>query len=139
MIEKGLWTTLFGYLGLLSLATFILSLLCIPLLVARLPEDVFLTQVHSKSTPKPLTIGRVMLFILKNSVGLILLVAGILMLFLPGQGLITIVIALVLLSFPGKKSLFTLLIRQPQVQHSLDWLRKKTKKPPFRWPDATIR
>ncbi len=69
--------------------------------------------------------------IIKNILGLILLGAGILMLFLPGQGLLTIVLALSLLDFPGKRGLELRLIRQPRVYKAINWLRRKYKRPPL--------
>ncbi len=69
--------------------------------------------------------------IIKNILGIILLGAGILMLFLPGQGLLTIVIALSLLDFPGKQSLQLRLVRQPRVYKAINWLRCKYKRPPL--------
>jgi len=57
------------------------------------------------------------------------------MLFLPGQGILTILISLLLLSFPGKQKLFNYLIHKPTLQHTLDWIRKKSGSQPFTWPD----
>ena len=67
--------------------------------------------------------------------GLILILAGIIMLFLPGQGILTILLGVLLISFPGKHKLVQAIVFQPKIQRSLDWLRKKRKKTPFIWPE----
>jgi len=129
------WADIAGYLGLISLVMFVTSLICIPLLVARLPQNVFLEAVHPHRGGKTNIFVQVLLLLLRNIFGVILLLAGILMLFLPGQGLLTIVIALLLLSFPGKKKMFVYLIYRKRIQRSLDWLRRRQNKQPFHWPE----
>jgi len=116
------------WLAAFSVLTFIGSLLIIPILLVRIPVDYFVAGAG-----RPVRISPLMLLsrILKNILGLILLGAGILMLFLPGQGLLTIVIALSLLDFPGKRGLELRLIRQPRVYKAINWLRRKYKRPPL--------
>lgn len=133
-LHDGNWTSAAGYLGVISLVTFALSVICLPLLVASLPQNIFIETIQQskvKVQPRPL---RILLIVLRNIVGLVLLVSGIAMLFLPGQGLLTIVLAMLLLTFPGKSKLLVLLIHQEKVQRSLDWLRRRQRKPPFLWP-----
>lgn len=123
------------WLGLLSVATFLVSLLLIPLLVARIPTDYFLThegRVQQRHARHPLLafITR----ILRNGLGGLLCLAGVLMLFLPGQGLLTILIGISLLDVPGKKRMLHQLIRRPSLQRALNWLRRKTGHQPFQFP-----
>ena len=54
-----------------------------------------------------------------------LLLAGILMLFLPGQGLLTLFLGILLIDFPGKYKTERWLISQPAIANSLNWLRKR--------------
>lgn len=108
--------------------SFIGSLIIVPILLVRIPVDYFVVETGRSSRLSGLVLlGR----IIKNILGIILLGAGILMLFLPGQGLLTIVIALSLLDFPGKRSLELRLIRQPRVYKPINWLRQKYKRPPL--------
>lgn len=74
------------------------------------------------------------LAILKNLAGLMLIVAGVLMLILPGQGVITIIIGLLLLNFPGKRKLVAELIRQTKVLGSINSLRTHFGKPHLQLP-----
>jgi hypothetical protein len=116
------------WLAAFSLVSFIGSLIIVPILLVRIPVDYFVVETGRSSRLSGLVLlGR----IIKNILGIILLGAGILMLFLPGQGLLTIVIALSLLDFPGKRSLELRLIRQPRVYKPINWLRQKYKRPPL--------
>ncbi len=128
------WQPLLGWLTVLSLLTFILSLVLIPWVVGKLPQDCFLKLDRSDRTSVPLSIRSTIMAIFRNGLGLILLLAGIVMLFLPGQGLLTILLGLLLISFPGKHKLVHFLVNQQKIQRSLDWLRKKRNKPSFLWP-----
>lgn len=119
-------------LGLLSVVTFIASLLVIPWLIGRLPASYFLRhrqKVDERHRRHPL-VARI-IFVLRNSVGLILLLAGMAMLVLPGQGLITILIGISFMDFPKKHQLEEVLVRRPGVIRSLNWLRRKQNKEPF--------
>jgi hypothetical protein len=53
------------------------------------------------------------------------------MLILPGQGLFTIIIGLMLSNYPGKYALEKKLISTPSILKSINWLRKKSNKPPL--------
>ena len=45
---------------------------------------------------------RLAVLILKNALGAVLVLGGVIMLFMPGQGLLTIFLGIVLMDFPGK-------------------------------------
>lgn len=121
-------------LAALSLATFFTSIILIPILVARLPRNYFHKDYSHKHTlAKRFTLWQAFRRLMRNIIGGILLLAGIAMLFLPGQGLITIIIGIALMDFPYKKQLIYSLTRSKTVQRSLDWLRRKAKKETFLW------
>lgn len=69
--------------------------------------------------------------IVKIIVGVFLLVCGLVMLVLPGQGLITMLIGLSLIPFPGKNQLEQNLLSRKSVRSSLNWIRIKANKEPF--------
>jgi len=123
-----------SWLAVLSLSTFIISLLLIPWTVGKLPLDYFLHITEEKTPLYSLNISSLALLIIRNIFGFILLLAGIAMIFLPGQGILTILAGIFLLSFPGKRKIIRLFISRDSVQHSLDWIRKKRSKQPFIWP-----
>ena len=73
-----------------------------------------------------------LILIIKNLVGYSLILGGIVMLVLPGQGLFTIIIGLMLSNYPGKYSIEKKFITIPSVLKSINWLRKKSNKPPLK-------
>ena len=75
--------------------------------------------------------------VVKNLVGVVLLIAGLAMMVLPGQGIITVLVALTLLDFPGKRRLELRIIGQPQVHQGVNWIRKRAGQPPLIVPDAS--
>lgn len=128
---------LLGWLALVSLITFALSLVLIPLVVGRLAEDCFIKLYHDDYSPATPSFAAIIWLIMRNILGLLLVLAGLIMLFLPGQGLLTILLGTLLVSFPGKRRLLNSLVVQPKLQHSMDWLRKKRGTTPFIWPEVT--
>jgi len=80
------------------------------------------------------TISRTVAYALKIAeilLGLILIVCGLAMLILPGQGIITLLIGLSLVPFPGKDKLERNLLARKSVQSTLNWIRVKANKEPF--------
>jgi hypothetical protein len=109
-----------------SLALVLLTPIAIAWAVIRLPADYF-TEKRRRPLrswdQKPVL--RAILLVAKNLLGVLLLLAGLVMLLVPGQGLLSIAVALVLLDFPGKYRLERWLATRPAVWHSLNWLRKR--------------
>lgn len=122
------------WLALLSLFTFILSLLSLPYIIRRIPSDYFLKLSKEQPRVKGYDTKSVLIILFRNFFGFCLFLAGVAMLFLPGQGLITILISLILMDFPGKMKVVAYLTGRKSVQKSIDWVRKKTKKKPIKWP-----
>ena len=105
--------------------------------VSRVSPDYFVSRAPSASTWRgrhPLV--RFLGHVVKNVVGVVLLIIGVAMLVLPGQGMLTIVVALMLLDFPGKRRLTLRILRLRHVRSGIDWIRAKAKRPPLILPDA---
>jgi hypothetical protein len=68
---------------------------------------------------------------LKNLLGLLLVVLGLIMLVTPGQGIVTLLIGLLLMNFPGKYHLERWLVLRPGVLKGLNWLRRRQGQLPF--------
>ena len=117
--------------GSISLFVFIFSLLSIKWLVALIPEDYFVTKRVSKIKSQNPLIWYLIL-ILKNIVGYSLILGGLIMLVLPGQGLFTIIIGLMLSNYPGKYIIEKKFIAIPTILKSINWLRRKSNKPPLK-------
>ncbi len=114
--------------GIASVAMAVLSLGALPFLLARIPADYFHGRHRQPAPPGGARwFGRV----LKNVLGALLLLAGIAMLFLPGQGILTILAALVFLDFPGKRHVEQRLIARPHVLNTINRLRARIGHPPL--------
>ena len=114
-----------AWFGSIALILSLLSPIVIIYFIEKLPADYFI-QPHKpeRSHIHPLSI-------LKNLLGLILILAGLAMLVLPGQGLLTMLVGLVVMNFPGKKKVELWLMRRAKVAAAINWLRKKGGKSPF--------
>ena len=119
------------WFGSISLFVFLFSLLSIKWLVALIPEDYFVIKRVSKIKSQNPLIWYFIL-ILKNLVGYSLILGGVIMLVLPGQGLFTIIIGLMLSNYPGKYIIEKKFIAIPTILKSINWLRKKSNKPPLK-------
>jgi hypothetical protein len=123
------------WLSAASVLMFVGSLLAVPWLVLRIPADYFLRQRHYADRWKPRhPLLRIGFLAIKNLIGLVLVLAGVAMLVLPGQGILTILVGLIFLDFPGKFALERWLARQPPVRHALNWIRAKAGRPPLEMP-----
>lgn len=121
------------WIFLASVVTFVGSLIALPIVIARLPVDFFAGP--RSCTPHPHPIIHIVLVVAKNIAGLVFLLAGIAMLFLPGQGLLTMLLGIALLDFPGKHALEQWLIHRQSIRRALNWLRRRAHRPPFEFPE----
>ena len=134
MLEKynhffNAYKQIFIVLSTLSIIALILSPLIINLILIRLPQDYF---IKAKDDLKP---TNYILQFIKNLFGTILIIIGLAMFVLPGQGLITFIIGMSLVRFPGKRKLQMKIVKNHSVQKSLNWFRFKSKKTPFIFPN----
>ena len=118
-------------LGTISFVIFVFSLISIRWLVALIPSDYFINRESSKFKLTYPSLWLVSI-IIKNILGYTLIIGGILMLFLPGQGLFTIFVGLLLSNYPGKFYLERKLIAIPKIYKTVNWLRKKSNQPPLK-------
>ena len=134
--------TLMWWLAALSVLTFVLSLILVPIIIARLPRDYFLTE-------RPLTeqfrgqhpVIRWLFLIGKNLLGLVLVLGGIAMSVpaIPGQGILTILIGLMLLDFPGKRQVELWILRRSAVEKLVNWIRRRRGREPLVLPPKKAR
>ena len=119
----------------LSLGAVILALVGVPWVITRLPANYFSEpRRHSwrKSDGEPLF--AIVIGVLKNIVGGVLVVLGVVMLVTPGQGLLTLLAGLLLMNFPGKYQLERWVVMRPGVMRALNWLRNRQGQLPFEHP-----
>lgn len=119
---ESLWPWLAAGSTVLSIALLIASVFGLPWVLCNLPVDV----LHR--APEPARGWR--RFAL-NAVGAILVVLGILMLVLPGQGLLTVLAGLVLLEVPGRHRVVVWSLQKAPVRRAVDGIRTRRGHPPL--------
>lgn len=102
-----------------------------PLLIVRMPVDYFNHRRRLKSENHPHPVLRLTVLLTKNILGSIFVFAGVIMLFIPGQGLLTLFIGIMLMDFPGKYHAERWLISNTPVLKPINWLRAKKGRPPL--------
>ncbi len=112
---------------LLFLVTFAISLAIVSFIMVNIPSDYF-----RKDRPRELWSDRhpAVRFLgvfVKNLLGVVLVVLGILMSIpgVPGQGILTILLGIMLLDFPGKRDLEHRLVSRPRVLNAINKLRRR--------------
>ena len=121
------------WLLIVSACGLLIGVIATPFLVTWIPPEYFShNRRHVIDRGNPI-IGWIFLA-LKNVVGAVFFVAGILMLFLPGQGLLTVLLGLMIMNYPGKYALERWLVTRPKVLPALNWLRGKRNHPPLESP-----
>jgi len=121
-----------GWLVAASILMLVISVAAVGWVIIRVPADYFAHENPDESQwahRHPLV--RLALIVGKNLLGVVLVVAGILMLVLPGQGILTIVAGLFLLDIPGRHRLVMWLVHRPLVLNSLNWVRERAGREPF--------
>ncbi len=127
--------TLLTWLAGLSILTFVGSLVLIPWLILRIPEDYF-TSAHRKTSRlhRQHPVEYFLIRLGKNLLGVTLVLAGLAMLVLPGQGILAILAGITLTDFPGKFRLERWLIERPAIYQAVNWIRRRAHRPPLRRP-----
>ena len=117
-------------LGGLSILILLFSIVGMGWFIAQIPENYF---IHDKRQARHWneysSQARIAIMISKNIFGGIMLIGGLFLLILPGQGLLTMIIGLLLIDYPGKFRLEQKIISIPSVFRGLNWFRTKAKKP----------
>jgi len=119
------------FLFLLSVVSFVASVITIPWILIRLPYDYFCDR-HPRTWMKDHhPVLRLIALVLKNLVGGILLLGGIALLVLPGQGLLTMLIGVSLMDFPGKRTIERKLVSRPLILETINRIRQRFDRPPL--------
>jgi Na+/H+ antiporter NhaD/arsenite permease-like protein len=105
-------------LGIFSLVAVLASLVLVPRFLAKLPRG-YLKEAEP-------TEGKAMwLRVLRNLLGVLLVLLGVAMLLLPGQGLLTLLVGVLLVDVPGKHAFVVRLLRRPKVLGVVNKLRAR--------------
>lgn len=128
---------LLSRLGTISLIMLAVTVIVFPAVVIKLPKDYFIRDHREpvrETRRHPLAWG--LLSLVKNFLGLVLILAGLAMLVLPGQGTVTILIGVALTNFPGKYKIERRIAAQPAVGKTLNRIRGWTGAEPLSLPTS---
>lgn len=121
-----LWTDYIWLISIISLVSFLSSIIIIPIIIIKIPRDYFVIS-HKEYVEKRVKhpVARILLHILKNFLGYLFIIFGIVMLFIPGQGILTTLLGVSLADFPYKKKLEYKIISKPRVLRIINKIRTK--------------
>ncbi len=126
---------LLEWLAGLSLLMFVVTLVVFPLVIIFLPENYFVRDqrdpAHQKRQHPAVWLT---LAVLKNILGVVLILAGVAMLVLPGQGLLAVLLGATLVNFPGKFALERRLVSRPTVAGTLNRIREAAGRKSLKLP-----
>lgn len=117
----------------LGITTFAASIVAITVLLVNLPATYFLDSHERQLWIDRHTVIRWTGLVLKNLLGLFLVLLGVILSVpgVPGQGLLTALLGFVLLDFPGKRHLERKILFRPHVRTTVDRLRARFGRRPL--------
>lgn len=120
------WLVTFG-------ASFVLSLALIVLVLVKLPAGYFSSHYQSDFLPNTAWYIRWGALILKNLLGVFLILLGLILSVpgVPGQGFLTILLGLIMLDIPGKRPIEAKIIGRPTVLAAANRIRARFGRPPL--------
>jgi Putative transmembrane protein (PGPGW) len=115
-----------------SLVVLVASVLMVHYFLITIPADYFAREHKPLERWRNLHPAlRVTLLVVKNVVGALLIVVGVVMFVTPGQGMLTVLLGLTLVDFPGKRALERRIIERPIVLKVVNRLRTRANRPPL--------
>jgi len=103
----------------------------------HIPPDYFIgSRAPSERLKNWHPIARWAWLITKNILGALLVLAGVVMLFTPGQGILSLLLGITLLDFPGKVAVERWIVNRPHVLPLINRMRAKAGKPPLTFSPA---
>ena len=119
-------------LGTLSLILLLVTVVMLPIVLAKLPEDYCAREQQEPAINKrKYSFLWGIISLLKNVLGLFMILAGLVMLVLPGHGTVAILVGVALTNFTGKYKLQRRIASQSAVLETLNKIREVAGKPPF--------
>ena len=122
---------------LLGVALFLVSLTvsfaAIAIVMVKIPPHYFAAHYERDFLPDSPWLVRWGAVILKNILGVFLILLGIVLSLpgVPGQGILTILLGLIMIDIPGKRPIEARIIQRPAVLAAINKLRAKYNKPPL--------
>jgi hypothetical protein len=116
---------------------FVGALILVPLAIVRLPADYFAPPKRDKRRARwRRPVLRAFWLAGKNFLGGVLVLAGLAMLFLPGQGILTLLLGVSLMDFPGKYRLERWIATRRPVIAAINGLRRRSGAAPLEFGEG---
>ncbi len=131
---SGLWASLTLSKILLGIGLFLLSLsfsfVSIGVVMVKIPENYFSSHYQQDFMPNSRWMVRWGVVILKNILGVFLILLGVVLSLpgIPGQGVLTILLGLIMIDIPGKRPLEAKIIKRPAILSAINKLRARYNK-----------
>ncbi len=130
-----------GIAALLFVVSTLVTTAIVAAFIVLIPRDHFITSERGVTRRIESPLLQVLWRILKNLLGVALVVVGVLLSLpgVPGQGLLTIFVGILMLDIPGKRGLELRIVRRPRIRKTMDRLRARFERPPLALedPEAT--
>ncbi len=118
-----------------SVAMFAASVVLLPRALCALPADWLLRPPPDRLAERARWRRHPWRFLLRNLAALLLILAGLAMLVLPGQGLLTILVGVGVSDLPGRRRALRAVAGQRGVLAVIDAVRRRGGQPPLRHPE----
>ncbi|MGB7207720.1 MAG: hypothetical protein WBD27_03580 [Pyrinomonadaceae bacterium] len=134
---SGFWESLTLGRVLIGVGLFLFSLtisfVSIAIVLVKIPANYFSSHYQHDFLPNSSWLVRWGAVILKNVLGVGLVILGLLLSLpgVPGQGLLTILLGLIMIDIPGKRPLEAKIIKRPTILTAANKLRARYNKEPL--------
>ncbi len=117
----------------LFLLSLTISFLAIGIVMVKIPANYFSPHYEEDFMPGSSWLVRWSAVILKNLLGVFLILLGLVLSLpgVPGQGLLTILLGLIMLDIPGKRPWEARIIQRPSILAAVNNFRNRFGKPPL--------
>lgn len=128
----------FVWLVVFSVVTFVTSIAITIFVLIKLPDTYFKASHGREFWVERHPVLRWGGLIVKNLLGVFLVLLGVVMSLpgVPGQGVLTILLGVMLLDFPGKRNLELKLVSRPKVLRTINRIRQRFDRTPLQLDEA---
>ena len=115
-----------------SVFALVVTLIVLPFVIVKLRPDYFATPRRRPGPMReryPLLLA--LLAGLKNLVGALFVISGVVMLLTPGQGLLSILVGLTMVNYPGKFRFEQRIASSRHIWRAMNWIRSKGRAAPL--------
>ncbi|HHH29626.1 MAG TPA: hypothetical protein ENK57_14945 [Polyangiaceae bacterium] len=122
-----------GLAALAFVASTVITTGIVAAYLVLIPPNHFIADERGLASKIRSPVLQVLWRVVKNIIGLALVVIGVLLSLpgVPGQGLLTIFVGILMLDVPGKRGLELRIVRRPAICRTIDSIRARFERPPL--------